>query len=586
MNEPQIESAVLPAVTDEDVARGVELLRRYKDGKRALEARIVADEEWYRLRHWQYLRSRSRARGDDPVEPTSAWLFNAIAAKHADAMDNSPEAVVLPRSPADEPDARALSAVVPALLEKNGFEQVWSDAWWYKLKHGCAAYGVFWDPQRENGLGDVALRRLDLLNLFWEPGITDLQESRNLFLCALVPNDDINAAYPGVQPGNCGVELAQYLYDDAVDTTDMSIVVDWYYKKRLPDGRTVLHLIKFTGDSLLYASENDPAMADGFYAHGRYPVVFDVMYPEAGTPCGFGMIAVSKDPQQYIDRLSGNLLEMSMKAARPRFWVKKGSGVNVQEFLDWSNPLVEVEGSIDEERLRQISLYNMDSQWVNVLQLKINELKETSNSRDVNQGGVTGGVTAASAIAALQEAGSKSSRDVIRASYRAFVQVVELMIELIREFYTETRPFRVAVPGAQGYAFADYSNAGLRPHATGTDANGAPLCRMAAFDVSVHAQKQSPYATASQNELAKQLYQLGVFDPARAQQALPMLEMMSFEGREKVMEDVRAGAQAGGSTGTPVGMASGAEDPLVRAARLKLQVQDDVLTSCAALAPV
>ena len=328
---------------------------------------------------------------------------------------------------ADEAEG-ALSAVVPALLEKNGFEQVWSDAWWYKLKHGCAAYGVFWDPQRENGLGDVALRRLDLLNLFWEPGITDLQESRNLFLCALVPNDDINAAYPGVQPGNCGVELAQYLYDDAVDTTDMSIVVDWYYKKRLPDGRTVLHLIKFTGDSLLYASENDPAMADGFYAHGRYPVVFDVMYPEAGTPCGFGMIAVSKDPQQYIDRLSGNLLEMSMKAARPRFWVKKGSGVNVQEFLDWSNPLVEVEGSIDEERLRQISLYNMDSQWVNVLQLKINELKETSNSRDVNQGGVTGGVTAASAIAALQEAGSKSSRDVIRASYRAFVQVVELMI--------------------------------------------------------------------------------------------------------------------------------------------------------------
>lgn len=578
MNE--IESAVLPVVTDEDVARGVELLRRYKDGKRALEARIIADEEWYRLRHWQYLRSRSRARGETPVEPTSAWLFNAITGKHADAMDSYPEAVILPRSPADEPDARALSAVVPALLEKNGFEQVWSDAWWYKLKHGCAAYGVFWDPQRENGLGDVALRRLDLLNLFWEPGVTELQESRNLFLCALVDNDAITAAYPDVQPGNCGVELAQYLYDDAVDTTDKSIVVDWYYKKRLPDGRTVLHLIKFTGDSLLYASENDPAMPDGFYAHGRYPVVFDVMYPEAGTPCGFGMIAVSKDPQQYIDRLSGNLLEMSMKASRPRFWVRKGSGVNAQEFLDWSNPLVEVEGSIDEERLRQISLYNMDSQWVNVLQLKINELKETSNSRDVNQGSVSGGVTAASAIAALQEAGSKSSRDIIRASYRAFVQVVELMIELIREFYTETRPFRVAVPGAQRYAFADYSNAGLRPHETGDG-----LCRMAAFDVSVHAQKQSPYATASQNELAKELYQLGVFDPARASQALPMLEMMSFEGRDKVLDAVRGGGipampdgvsgALDGSPGGSAGIPSGAEDLLVRAARLERRVMEE-----------
>mgnify|MGYP002957615351 CR=1 FL=1 len=189
-------------------------------------------------------------------------------------------------------------------------------------------------------------------------------------------NDDISAAWPDARPGSCGVELAQYLYDDAVDTSNKSIVVDWYYKKPLPGGGTALHLIKFTGRDLLYASENDPAMAGGFYPHGQYPVVFDVLYPEAGTPCGFGMIAVSKDPQQYIDRLSGNLLEMSMKASTPRFWVKKGCGVNAQEFLDWSKPLVEVEGSIDDERLRQISLYNLDGQWVNMLQLKIDELKD------------------------------------------------------------------------------------------------------------------------------------------------------------------------------------------------------------------
>ena len=335
------------------------------------------------------------------------------------------------------------------------------------------------------------------------------------------------------------VELAQYLYDDAVDTSNKSIVVDWYYKKPLPGGGTALHLVKFTGRDLLYASENDPAMAEGFYPHGQYPVVFDVLYPEAGTPCGFGMIAVSKDPQQYIDRLSGNLLEMSMKASTPRFWVKKGCGVNAQEFLDWSKPLVEVEGSIDEERLRQISLYNLDGQWVNMLQLKINELKETSNSRDVTQGSVSGGVTAASAIAALQEAGSKSSRDTLRASYRAFERVVELVIELIRAYYTETRPFRVAAPGAQGYTFCTYSNAGLRARVVGMDTDGGALCRAPAFDVSVHAQKESPYATASQNELARQLYQLGVFNPAFAQQAVPMLEMMQFPGRDKVLEAVR-----------------------------------------------
>ena len=106
-----------PVITPDDVARGTELLRRYKDGKRALEARIIADEQWYRLRHWQYLRDRRREQGADVVEPTSAWLFNAIVSKHADAMDSFPEAVILPRSEQDEPDAKALSAIVPAVLE-------------------------------------------------------------------------------------------------------------------------------------------------------------------------------------------------------------------------------------------------------------------------------------------------------------------------------------------------------------------------------------------------------------------------------------------------------------------------------------
>ena len=45
---------------------------------------------------------------------------------------------------------------------------------------------------------------------------------------------------------------------------------------------------------------------------------------------------------------------------------------------------------------------------LNVLEMKIDELKETSSNRDVSQGSSSGGVTAAAAIAALQEAGNKT----------------------------------------------------------------------------------------------------------------------------------------------------------------------------------
>jgi len=78
----------------------------------------------------------------------------------------------------------------------------------------------------------------------------------------------------------------------------------------------------------------------------------------------------------------------------------------------------------------------------------IEELKETRGNRDFSQGGTTSGVTATSAIAALQEAGSKLSRDMIKGSYHAFTQIACLVIRLIRQFYDEPRAFRIL--GEQG----------------------------------------------------------------------------------------------------------------------------------------
>ena len=151
----------------EELAKAIDTLTRYKQGKASLETRIVEDELWWELRHWEAIRRDKRKEGKGP-EPSSAWLFNAVLNKHADAMDNYPEPVVLPREHSDEKSARALSSVLPVLLEYNDYEQTDSDTWWDKLKHGTAAYGVFWNPEKENGLGDIDIREIDLLKLFWD----------------------------------------------------------------------------------------------------------------------------------------------------------------------------------------------------------------------------------------------------------------------------------------------------------------------------------------------------------------------------------------------------------------------------------
>lgn len=529
------------------IAKAVDTLTKYKDGKRKLEDRIVEEEQWWKLRHWDVVRNGAKA---DKAEPTSAWMFNSIANKHADLMDNYPEPNILPRERSDEESAKVLSSILPVIYERNNYEETYSDAGWYKLKHGVVAKGVFWNTELEEGLGDVDTQFIDMLNIFWEPGITDLQSSRNLFIVSLRDNDLLEKEYPQLKNkvGGKVIDVKEYVYDDAVDITNKSVVVDWYYKKRNSAGKVVLHFCKFVGDEVLFASENDPEYAEnGFYNHGMYPVEFDVLFPEEGTPVGFGYIAIMKSPQLYIDKLQQVILETAIDATNPRYFAKKNVGINVDEYQDKTKKIVWVEGDINEERLKLIDVPNVSGNVLNVLQMKIDELKETSSNRDVSQGSSSGGVTAAAAIAALQEAGNKMSRDIISTSYRSYRRECYLVIELLRQFYDETRSFRIT--GETGkYEFVDFNNKMMQgqpipPAYEGQESEPdyVEAFRKPIYDVVVKPQKRSPYSKMAQNELAKEMYNLGFFNPQLAEQSMTALELMDFDGIEGVKEKVQQG---------------------------------------------
>ena len=514
-----------------DVLKAQKTLEEYKRGKAHLENRVVDNEQWFKLRHWE--QAGKSANPGDP-EPTSAWLLNCIANKHADAMDNYPEPVVLPREEGDRETAQVLSSILPVILEEQRFEDTYDQMWWRKLKSGTGVLAVMWDKNAQNGLGDVAIRSVDLLSIYWEPGVNDINESRNVFVVTLQDNDLLEQAYPQLKDKLGGMpDARRYIYDDDVNTNDKSVVVDWYYKVR-SGTVTLLHYCKFCGDQVLYASEDDPSTAQtGFYAHGRYPFVFDTLFRVEGSPAGFGWLDVCKSPQMYIDKMGQVILKHSIMAARPRWFSREDGGVNEAEYADWSRDFVHYSGANPNDSIMPIQVPEMSSIYATILQTKVDELKETSGNRDFSQGGTTSGVTAASAIAALQEAGSKLSRDMLRSSYRAFQDVCYLALELIRQFYTEERKFRITGENGEEQ-FIGFSNRMIAPSAQGVEYGVDLGMGQPVFDIKVRAQKRNAFSTLSQNEMAKEFYSAGFFDPARADQALAALEMMDFEGKAQV----------------------------------------------------
>ena len=523
-------------ITAERLRAFTAALQKYKSGKAGLERRVVSAENWWKLRN--RFEEKRRGLGDDGgFRSESGWLHNVIVSKHADAMEAYPEPLILPREPGDQEEARLLSAILPCILEQNRFEKTYDAAMWQKLKTGTACYRVAWDPEKCGGLGDIAIERVDLLNLFWEPGVDDIQKSRYFFCTHLENEEKLCEQYPQLRGRlrSTPFMATRFVYDDAVSLEGKVTVIEVYYKQH-----GVLHYCKYVGDTVLYATENEADAAgggeSGLYKHGKYPFVFDPLFPVEGSPCGYGFVDLCANVQTAIDLMRTAFVKNTLVGATPRYFQRIDGSVNEEEFTDLSRALVHVSGNLGEDSLRQIGFSGLPGVYVEVLESAIRELRETSGNTETANGTMNVGVTAASAIAALQEASGKGSRDSTRASYQAFSEIVELCIELIREFYTLPRQFRIT--GALGTQdFVTLDNAALLPRAL----PGLELMSQPVFDIKVSAQKRNAYSRLSQNELAMELYRMGLFEPGHEQQALGLLDMMEFDGREKLMMRLTAG---------------------------------------------
>ena len=551
-------SQVTPKVTSETVIEATETLRKYKAGKAHLESKIIANEQFWKLRQWEYFKDEN----PNAFNPATAWLWYMIQSRYSDAMDSYPTCNIKARQKDDVGEADKLSSIIPVVMEQNRFEDTYSDTAWYTLKHGGGIFGCFWDSTKHNGIGDISIKKVDILNIFWESGITDIQKSENIFVTELVSNRLLQQMYPQTVNhlgGGEAVTVAKYLYDDHVDTTDKSVVVDWYYHT-VVNGKKTLQYVKYVNDIVLYATENEvmpptSTITDdetgiqyeqvvgeslatrGLYDHAQYPFVVQNLYPIEGSIIGYGLTDIGRETQVQLDLMNKAILENTLSGAKPRKLVKNDGSVNMDELKDINCDIIHVEGDISETKVRTLDWKPLDGNYLNNYQNKVNELKQVTSNQDVNNGINPSGVTAGSAISALQEVAGKNARSSNKEFHRAYRDIIYQVIELIRQFYTLPRTFRIT--GSTGDEYEMYSNDGIRPQPQ--QIAGADMgLRLPEFDIEVTSEKASPYKKMEQNELAINFYNLGFFNPQQSNMALQCLEMMDFDGKDRVVETIRA----------------------------------------------
>ena len=506
------------------IERALSLFDEFYSALTPFRDKCANNEEFWKANHWYDVVKKEV---DEP-RPVTPVLFSTLESLLADIMDNYPEAHIFADRSADDRLAKALSKVIKNILKKRNYRKTYREKVRAALKKGVSVQEVFWDASLSGGLGDINVRAWDIKNFLFDPTCENIQDGRAVFKFGFFHDEWFERNYPtALTKMKADGYAKDYLDDIPGSDDDTHMVIEYWYKTMDKEGTERVHMAKLAGGVVLEKSEQ--TKPEGMYAHGQYPFIVEPLYRLEGLPIGLGIIDILKNLQQYADKLDQIILKNTLMSGKLKMLVNKNADVDEDAMLDWSKEVVTA-ARIDDGAVRWFQAAPLNPYVMAHMNSKLAAIKEESGQNQFVRGEAAKGVTAASAILALQSAGSKRSRMIIDQMYDGFSDLVSMMVALIAENYTESRVLRLE----EGDRTSDITfSADMMQHIYDdkdrpVTKNGAKIPRYFEYDVTIAVEKQTPYQTLYLNELALNLMKSGMIDHAEA------LSMMNFDGKEKI----------------------------------------------------
>lgn len=479
----------------------------------------------------------------------------------ADQMDNMPEARMLPERPGLERVAEDLTDVVSFVYAQNDYDsalhrEIVEDF----IGVGTAIVQTAYDNDMSNGEGDIAVIRWPIESFVWDSSAAEIQDARALMKLSWHPLEWFKAHYPerGAYVGDDSSHegLARPESQEDVDDQEGSalLVEYWWREYNAKKRRYTVNVAYIAGNVLLEKIEN-------VYAHGMYPFCVAAFNRVPGQIVGMGMTDELRPMMQYVNRYARYIDENLRMSAKIRMLVSRAAGIDETELADWEQNLIHGD-KIGEDAARWLQAKPLNGMVVQQMLQYQTDIKQDSGQNQFTRGETAGGVTAASAISALQEAGGKISRMHTAALNSLFKNVTIQILWLINEFYDD-RKVRL-ITGSDGERReVDMNAAHLMGEEVLPDSVQANLDSLAPEDqervlneirgrrrkkrrtkggalppppytVQIQVQRRNPLRVQAQNELFIQAYTMA----AQAGQQFPLVllfEMLNVDGKERIL---------------------------------------------------
>lgn len=458
-------------------------------------------------------------------------LLSTVNNSVADQVDNMPEAVMMPERPDLQTVADDMTDTVRFVMNRNDFEAVHRRRVEDCFVTGTAVTQIAWDETMDGGAGNVAVIRWPVEAFLWDPAAEDIQDARALIKVSWHPLSWFAARYPdkaeyvtGEEAMHEGVGLPDAMDERGPNDEPRAMLIEyWYRRYNHKKKRYNVSVAYLAGGALLERAEN-------VYDHGMYPFVLDVYTHVEGLPVGNSMVQELAPMMRYVNRYAHYIdvnLQMSSKA---RILIRRGAGIDTKSLCDWESDIIEGD-NIDPESLQWLQHKPFNALALQEMQQFQTDIKQDSGQNQFTRGETAGGVTAATAIAALQEAGGKISRLRTAALNRGFSRIVEQVTWLIAQFYDDERV--MLVTGKDG----KQRQVNMSPDWLFGE-KGPSVLPPVPYSVQVQVNRRNPLRVQAQNEIFMQAYAMA------AQNGAPfplwvLFELLQVDGKDRIMPILR-----------------------------------------------
>jgi hypothetical protein len=490
-------------------------------------------DDFYLAKHWNTQRASWRP------DPVINYIAYVVDQKAPQLTQNRPAGLILPTAQGDEDAAKLFTQVTDVIAERVDLDDKIDEVVRTGLLLGTAWFKVYWDNNISGGSmqrgnlfkGDVAIDCPDSSNIYHDPQANKVEDCRYIIYAVPRTVQLIEQRYKVKVDAERSFETEIYNRPGKDQSKDRVMFYEYWYKE---DGG--IHCIYAAGGKVLKEIKN-------VYQHGRYPFVRFVPKKKRKSLLGIG------EPKNIINnqKLLNKLMEMpttnALLTANPIALVNPQNGIDPNKWQAkpgtvW--PVKDIQSAV-----KWLEPPKISGDVFKLIEKNIEVIERMAGIYDSNTGETPGGVTAAAAIQMLQEQGSIPIKGIARNVYQTLKDVYELMIELIKENYTETRYIRIT--DEQGnHEFMAF--------------NAAQYAEID-FDVKVSAGASTPTSKAYIAQLANDLFERQVILPSEyveMQEGLPNKERIVARLREQ--EQMQQTAPVGGGPVSPPGQASGVPD--------------------------